>query len=287
MAPPTPTPPATPTPVPHGPWPKRSAKSSMTAEQLRRARGRTQAERSLGPARRPARPAHLVTLGARWRGCWPSSPISPLPLTILVTRYYLLPHIDDWRPAHRVDGRQRALHAPVTIAAIEADWQGLHPRLLLRDVAIKGADGSTTLALGRVDAVLSWTSLLALQPRMHSLVDSRRRRFQIKRLRDHRFDVAGFLIDPQSAQTDTTVSGLGPGPGTHQRAQCPRALCRRARRARTNAPRIRRSGRPSSSAPPGPSANSAHGASRCATARLRSIDADVATTPADPMSVAV
>jgi uncharacterized protein (TIGR02099 family) len=124
-------------------------------------------------------------------------------VAVLVTRYYLLPHIDDWRP--RIESTAAAaLHAPVTIAAIEADWQGLYPRLLLRDVAILGTDGSTTLALGRVDAVLSWTSLLALQPRMHSLSITSPQ-FQIRRLRDHRFNVAGFLIDPQSARTDTTV----------------------------------------------------------------------------------
>jgi uncharacterized protein (TIGR02099 family) len=124
-------------------------------------------------------------------------------LAVLVTRYYLLPHIDDWRP--RIESAaSAALHAPVTIATIEADWQGLHPRLRLGEVAIKGSDGLTTLALGQVDAVLSWTSLLALQPRMHSL-SLTAPQILVKRLRDNRFDVAGFLIDPQAPQTDSAV----------------------------------------------------------------------------------
>jgi uncharacterized protein (TIGR02099 family) len=122
---------------------------------------------------------------------------------ILATRYYVLPHIDDWRPRIAAAATS-ALHAPVRVGAIEADWQGLHPRLLLRDVAIQDAQGQTTLALARVDAVLSWTSLLAWEPRLAGL-SVLAPQVQVKRLRDGRFDVAGFLIDPQAARSDTAM----------------------------------------------------------------------------------
>src|SRR5450631_251612 len=85
-------------------------------------------------------------------------------LAVLVTRYYLLPHIDDWRGD--IDRMATAaLHAPVSVGRIVADWQGLNPRLQLFAVALRGADGGTVLALPQVDVVVSWTTLLALQPR--------------------------------------------------------------------------------------------------------------------------
>jgi len=123
-------------------------------------------------------------------------------LAVLVTRYLVLPHIDDWR-TYVESAASAALHAPVSVGRIAADWQGLNPRILLWDVVLKGADGGTVLALPQVDLVLSWTTLLAGQPRMDSLT-VRTPEIGVKRLRDHRFAIAGIIVDPQAAQTDTT-----------------------------------------------------------------------------------
>jgi len=123
-------------------------------------------------------------------------------LAVLVTRYLVLPHIDDWR-TYIESAASAALHAPVSVGRIAADWQGLNPRILLWDVVLRGADGGTVLALPQVDLVLSWTTLLAGQPRMDSLT-VRTPEIGVKRLRDHRFAIAGIIVDPQAAQTDTT-----------------------------------------------------------------------------------
>jgi uncharacterized protein (TIGR02099 family) len=122
-------------------------------------------------------------------------------VAILLTRYALLPHIDDWRPRIAA-AASAALHAPVGIRAIEADWQGLHPRLILRGVTVSDADGHQALALDEVDAVLSWKTLLAGQPRLVSLA-VQSPQIQVRRLADHRYDVAGFLIDPRAQQNDS------------------------------------------------------------------------------------
>ncbi len=199
MAPPTPTPPSNPKPAP---GPTAELNQVLDAAELMVERAVIAAERSLAQ-RLGLRGLRLVlVLG---RAVWLLAIIVyfAFALAVLVTRYYLLPHIDDWRPRIE-EAASAALHIPVTISSIEADWQGLHPRLLLRDVALQDASGHNTLALGRVDAVLSWTSLLAWQPRMYSL-SIVSPQIQVKRLRNHRFDIAGFLIDPQAAQSDTAL----------------------------------------------------------------------------------
>jgi len=122
---------------------------------------------------------------------------------VLVTRYYLLPHIDDWR-TNVESTASAALQARVSVGRIEADWQGLQPRLLLSDVVLMDADGRTALTLPQVDVVVSWTTLLAWQPRMQSMT-VRAPEVEVKRLRDHRYSIGGFVFDPQAAQSDTAL----------------------------------------------------------------------------------
>jgi uncharacterized protein YhdP len=121
--------------------------------------------------------------------------------SLLVTRYYLLPHIDEWRPRIEAEA-SAALHAPVTVGRIDSDWEGFNPRLSLADVVLKDPDGGTALALPQVTVVLSWTSLLAWAPRMDSMTVSAPE-FEVKLLRDHRLAIAGIVIDPQSRQEDS------------------------------------------------------------------------------------
>lgn len=121
--------------------------------------------------------------------------------TVLLTRYYLLPHIDDWR-TNIESAASTALHTRVSVGRIEADWQGLRPRLLLSDVVLADTSGATVLTLPRVEVVVAWTSLIALQAHTHSLTVLSPQ-VEVRRLRDHRFAIAGILIDPQAAQSDT------------------------------------------------------------------------------------
>ncbi len=123
---------------------------------------------------------------------------------VLTTRYVLLPHIGDWR-GDIAKAAAATLHVPVTIGRIDASWEGLYPRLILRDVRIQGPDGQTALSLPKVDAVVSWMSLLALQPRMHALTVFAPEA-AVERLADHRWRIGGIPIDPQ--QTHSQSDGL-------------------------------------------------------------------------------
>ncbi len=118
---------------------------------------------------------------------------------VLTTRYYLLPHIGDWR-GDIESATTAALQAPVTIGRIDASWEGLYPRLMLQDVRIQGPDGQTALSLPKVDAVVSWMSLLALQPRMHALTIVAPE-VAVERLADHRWRIGGIPIDPQQSHS--------------------------------------------------------------------------------------
>jgi len=89
-------------------------------------------------------------------------------LTILGLRYVVLPRVDDWRdPIAAV--ASRLLDAPVNVARIAADWQGLHPRLHFEGLRIDNADGDAVLAVPQARATLAWRSVLLLSPQLLSL----------------------------------------------------------------------------------------------------------------------
>jgi uncharacterized protein (TIGR02099 family) len=192
-------PPPSPRPPAHGV--ESAAEAVHAAEQIVE-RAVVAAERSL--ARRIGmRGLRLILLGLRAAGVLAILAYFAFGAAVLVTRYYLLPHIGDWRTTIETTA-SNALHAPVTIGAIEADWQGLHPRLRLRDVALQDAAGQTALALPQVDVVVAWTTLVAWQARMQSLTILAPQ-IEIRRMANGFFSVAGFVIDPRAARTDTAL----------------------------------------------------------------------------------
>lgn len=87
---------------------------------------------------------------------------------ILVLRYGVLPDIERWR-APIAQQATAALGVPVGIASIEADWSGLRPRLHLKEVVLRDAEGEPALVLPQVDATLAWSSLFKLKPYFHRL----------------------------------------------------------------------------------------------------------------------
>ncbi len=161
----------------------------------------TAAERSLA-ARLGQHGLQMLLLGLRALAALAIVAYFAFGLAVLVTRYYLLPHIDEWR-ASIESAASTALQAPVSVDRIEGDWQGLRPRLQLSNVVLRDSDGRTALVLPRVDVVLAWTSLLAWQPRMRSLTILAPE-IEIRRMKDHRYAIAGIIIDPQAKQNDTS-----------------------------------------------------------------------------------
>jgi uncharacterized protein (TIGR02099 family) len=86
----------------------------------------------------------------------------------LLLRYWVLPGIDQYRPqieaALSAAARQR-----ITLGAVEGEWDGLRPRLTLRDVRVFDHAGVERLVLAKVDGTLSWATLLAGELRFHAL----------------------------------------------------------------------------------------------------------------------
>lgn len=82
---------------------------------------------------------------------------------ILGARYVVLPHIDQWRPQiSQYLSSQLGLR--IELGAVTADWNGIHPRIALRDVTISSLSGRSLLALPRINATLGLSSFIKFRP---------------------------------------------------------------------------------------------------------------------------
>jgi uncharacterized protein (TIGR02099 family) len=113
-------------------------------------------------------------------------------VALLSLRYWILPKVAEYRGAIE-QSASRALGQRVTIGAIDADWQGLRPELLLGDVTVFDHDGRAALSLPGVEATLAWSSVLVGSPRFYSLVFDRPR-LEIRRDEQGGFRVAGIEL---------------------------------------------------------------------------------------------
>lgn len=81
-------------------------------------------------------------------------------LAVLLMRYFLLPNVDEYREPI-VLSVSEAIGQTVEIGRIEGDWRDFWPELQLFGVRVHEPGGLQTLALDRVDTVLSWKTLIA------------------------------------------------------------------------------------------------------------------------------
>jgi len=80
-------------------------------------------------------------------------------LLVLLLRYWLLPDIERYREDIALAISQ-ASGQSVTIGGISAEWEGLHPYMMLRMIQVHDDEGNTTLLLHRLEGTLSWLSIL-------------------------------------------------------------------------------------------------------------------------------
>lgn len=114
---------------------------------------------------------------------------------VLVARYLLLPHVDEYRG--RIEqSLGQALKREVSLEAIRADWRGLHPKFELRGVSLLDASGRPALRLERVDAEIGFSSLFSGQVTLHRL-DIDAPRLVIRRDAQGGLHVAGLDVNPQ------------------------------------------------------------------------------------------
>jgi uncharacterized protein YhdP len=121
---------------------------------------------------------------------------------VLLLRYWVLPHIDDYRE-YIVDGVARAAHQRIQIGRIEGEWDGYRPRLILRDVSLLDKQGQERLKLEKVDSTLAWLSLFAGELRFYS-IEFAQLSLEIRRDTAGRLLVAGIPVGQAGGD-----SGLG------------------------------------------------------------------------------
>ncbi|GAA5233866.1 hypothetical protein FOZ76_06750 [Verticiella sediminum] len=83
-----------------------------------------------------------------------------LALFALGVRFYLLPHVDDYRPALERYAT-RVMRTPVHIDHIEGRWGGLRPHLEVTGLRISDAQGVPSLSVPHAVLSLSWRSLVS------------------------------------------------------------------------------------------------------------------------------
>jgi uncharacterized protein (TIGR02099 family) len=123
----------------------------------------------------------------------------------LTLRFWLLPQVERYQE-EVVAALTRAIGLPVSIGALSADWDGLHPRLTVTNVRIADRSGREALVLPLVEPVVGWATLFAGDLRLYSLtVDGPR--LTVRRASDGTLSVAGIALGARAA------SGGGGGDG--------------------------------------------------------------------------
>lgn len=138
------------------------------------------------------RPAVRLFAGALW-AVWSVALVAWLTL-----HWGILPRLDDWRPQIERHVGQ-ALGVPLSIGRIEVRSSGWVPSFSLSDVRLLDTQGRVALALGRVSAALSPSSIWALEPRFAQL-HLEGVALDLRRSADGRLHVAGLDLD--AARTD-------------------------------------------------------------------------------------
>ena len=110
----------------------------------------------------------------------------------LALRFWLLPQVGRYQ-GEVVAALTRAVGLPVTIGALRADWDGLHPRLEVSDLRVYDRDGREALVLPSVEPVVGWASLLAGDLRLYSLTIEGPR-LTVRRGADGVLSVAGISL---------------------------------------------------------------------------------------------
>ncbi len=117
-------------------------------------------------------------------------------ISIIGLRYFVLPEISKYH-AQIAQTISQKLGQRVTIASIEASWQGLNPHIRLNEVDIYDQENRVALSLHKVDSAISWLSIPLLEPRLAKLVIYQPE-LSIRREHDGTIYVAGISMSGPS-----------------------------------------------------------------------------------------
>ena len=88
--------------------------------------------------------------------------------SIIGLRYFVLPNIEHYKPKIIAEV-SNALGQKVTVDEIKANWDGLNPRIELRNINIYDAENRVALNLAHVETSLSWLSIPLVEPRFSAI----------------------------------------------------------------------------------------------------------------------
>jgi uncharacterized protein (TIGR02099 family) len=128
---------------------------------------------------------------------------------VLGIRYWVLPHIDQWRPVI-AEELGRAVGVPVRLGNVQAQWNGLDPTFVLSNVDLTSPRGKPILHLPQMRARLSWRSILDGVPRF-ALLEARGIDLTVRRSRRNEIWVMGqrLALDTASASmASADLTGL-------------------------------------------------------------------------------
>jgi uncharacterized protein YhdP len=122
----------------------------------------------------------------------------------LALRFWLLPQVENYRPEVEA-ALTRAVGLPVRIGGLQADWDGLRPRLVVSDLRVLDREGREALVLPAVEPVVAWSTLLAGELRLHTLAIEGPR-LTVRRDAGGAIHVAGVTLEAMPA-VGTTGDG--------------------------------------------------------------------------------
>lgn len=149
-----------------------------------------------------ARPA--VDRGLRWLGWGLFVAWLLFVALVLALRYAVLPGIATYKTEIEA-AASKAVGLQIGIGRIEARWQGLNPDLVLDRVTVADREGQPVFALHRVEAVLSWESLLRMRLKL-ALLAFENPVLHVRRAVDGRISIAG--LEPEGDSDPAALDWL-------------------------------------------------------------------------------
>ncbi len=119
---------------------------------------------------------------------------------IALTRFWLVPNADGFRP-RLIESLSTLTGQRVALGRLSADWNGWSPEFTIERLQVLDANGRVALELPRVDAAISWRSLLAFEPHLSSLTIYEPR-VVVRRTSANELVVAGLGVDLEAAGGD-------------------------------------------------------------------------------------
>ena len=116
-----------------------------------------------------------------------------LSLIALAVRFLIMPEIGRYRPEIEASA-SKAVGMPVKIQALHADWVRFNPHITLENVSLAPPGQPEPLHIAKVEATVSWLSLVWLEPHLAAL-DIYRPVLDVKRERNGAIYVAGIPVN--------------------------------------------------------------------------------------------